>query len=103
MSSCSTSTRSPSTEVNCSPADVQSPERLALTKCLVQKIFDEIAGFGARCAKGGVVAQTQAVANFGARYTLVHQLLEALVQSDRRVVATGQVIHLPVVRRRMDG
>src|SRR5215469_4384436 len=103
MSSCSTSTRSPSTEVNCSPANVQSPKRLELTECLVQEIFDEIADFGARCAQIGVVAQTHAIAHFAAPCALVNQCLEALVQSDRRLLAAGQVIQLPVVRRRIDG
>ena len=37
------------------------------------------------------------------RVALVHQFLETLVQSDRRILATGQVVQLPVVCRRMDG
>ena len=72
-------------------------------ECPVQKIFDEIADFGVRRAQVGVVPQTHAVAHFAARGALVHQLLEALVQSDRRILATGQILQLPVVRRRMDG
>jgi len=69
----------------------------------VQKIFDEIADFGVRCPQVGVVAQTHAVAHFAARCALVHQLLEALVQCVRRFLASWQVLHLPVVRRRIDG
>jgi hypothetical protein len=75
---------------------------LFVPECSVQEIFHEIADFGVRCAQVGVVTQTHPVAHLAALCPLVHQFLEALVQSDRRILATGQILQLPVVRRRMD-